>query len=147
MQSAAGVEILVLMKEANTGSQTSRLMREHAAKGSHVSRVPLGYERIQTENGTLLKLDGKASELIKQAMLLVSQGATLRSALALMDKAGLRNRRGKPLSLSSLHLIVTNPFYVGRVRFNGKEYHGKQESLIDMGTHRRILKVLGKHRC
>lgn len=125
----------------------SRLMRERAVKGSHISRVPLGYERIPGPSGALLRPEKKTAKLLQDALVAISCGSSLRTALAKATSAALLNRNGQPLSLSSFHRIVTNPFYAGRVRFNGKEYQGTHEPLIDQTTFKRVLKVLGKHRC
>jgi site-specific DNA recombinase len=36
-----------------------------------------------------------------------------------------------PFSKDTIGSILTNPFYVGRVRYNGEERDGKHEALID----------------
>ncbi|HEU4966098.1 MAG TPA: recombinase family protein [Candidatus Saccharimonadales bacterium] len=43
---------------------------------------------------------------------------------------GITTRKGKPLSKNSVYKLLTNPFYIGINRFNGKKYPGAQEPLI-----------------
>jgi DNA invertase Pin-like site-specific DNA recombinase len=47
-----------------------------------------------------------------------------------MTELGLTTSKGKPFSKSQVHRILTNPFYIGINRFNGKDYPGAQEPLI-----------------
>jgi len=47
-----------------------------------------------------------------------------------MTEFGLVTGKGRPFSKSHAHRILTNPFYVGTIQFNGKEYQGKQPHLI-----------------
>lgn len=47
-----------------------------------------------------------------------------------MEKEGFRNRTGKALKKSTLHRILTEPFYHGRIIWKGKEYEGKHEPII-----------------
>jgi hypothetical protein len=43
---------------------------------------------------------------------------------------GVTSRKGRPYAKSYVHKILTNPFYIGINRFNGKEYAGAQEPII-----------------
>ncbi len=84
--------------------------------------------------------------LIIEGLQLILAGRSLRQILAELTAKGLRNRNGKPLSLSSLHLVLTNPFYTGRVRFQGWTYRGSHEPLVDAATFRSAQLILGTRR-
>jgi site-specific DNA recombinase len=56
--------------------------------------------------------------------------STLRTATQEAANLGLTTRKGKPLVKSAVHKLLTNPFYIGINRLNGKEYPGAQEPLI-----------------
>ena len=47
-----------------------------------------------------------------------------------MTEFGLATEKGRPFSKSHVHRILTNPFYIDTIRFNGNEYPGKQPHLI-----------------
>lgn len=63
-----------------------------------------------------------------------------------MDKLGLRTRAGRPYSKSHLQRILTNPFYIGINRFNGKEYPGAQEAIIPKELFKRVQQKMHKGR-
>ncbi len=47
-----------------------------------------------------------------------------------LAEMGVTSRNGRPYAKSYVHKILTNPFYIGINRFNGKEYPGAQEPII-----------------
>jgi DNA invertase Pin-like site-specific DNA recombinase len=56
--------------------------------------------------------------------------STIRKATKEAANLGFTTSKGKPLTASAVHKMLTNPFYVGTIHFNGKEYPGAQEPLI-----------------
>ena len=48
-----------------------------------------------------------------------------------MKRMGLTSRKGRPFAQSHVQKILTNPFYIGINRFDGKDYPGAQEHLIE----------------
>ena len=128
------------------GELISARMRELSASGKHVNRTPLGYRR--EGRGLQMKIvpDEPTASLIKESIEAIAGGMSLRRALAKATAMGLRNGKGKELSLSSFHLVVTNPFYVGIVRANGHAHPGEHEALIGNDVFRKAQTVLGHHR-
>jgi site-specific DNA recombinase len=59
----------------------------------------------------------------------------------LLSKGGPNTPR-KPLTTSQMHRILANPYYKGIVIFNGVEYQGKHEPIIDEETWKRVQGVL-----
>jgi len=51
-----------------------------------------------------------------------------------MRLIGLRTKLGRPYSKSYVYKMLTNPFYIGINRHNGKEYPGAQEQIISKAT-------------
>lgn len=51
---------------------------------------------------------------------------------------GFRTGNGRPYSKSYTHKILTNPFYIGINRHNGKEYPGAQEPIISKEIFNRV---------
>lgn len=56
--------------------------------------------------------------------------STIRKATKEAANLGFTTSKGKPLTASAVHKMLTNPFYIGTIHFNGKEYPGAQEPLI-----------------
>jgi len=56
---------------------------------------------------------------------------SLRAILQRVTGLELTSRNGKILGTSALRGILTNPFYMGKVRHNGFVRSGKHEMIID----------------
>lgn len=93
--------------------------------------APLGYKN--NGKGKAKSIDPMVGPLVRQAFELYAAGGYgLHELLAEMTRRGLRNRRGKPISLSGLSEILNNPFYMGfiRIKSSGKTYPGKHPALV-----------------
>jgi hypothetical protein len=51
----------------------------------------------------------------------------------------------KPLSRAQLAPLIQNPYYVGVVHYDGVEYKGRHEHLINTATFERAKAVLAAH--
>jgi len=47
-----------------------------------------------------------------------------------MYRLGIKTKNGRPFNKSKAHKILSNPYYIGTIQFNGKEYPGAQQHLI-----------------
>lgn len=54
----------------------------------------------------------------------------VRRITEVLAELGVTSRKGRSYSKSYVHKILTNPFYIGINRFDGKEYPGAQEPII-----------------
>lgn len=66
-------------------------------------------------------------------------------------KWGLRTKKrkrvgGKPLSLSAIYYIFTNPFYAGILEWEGKTYPGKHDPMVTLDEFDRVQQLLGRPR-
>lgn len=48
-----------------------------------------------------------------------------------MYKQGLRSKHGNKVGHNTIHKILSDSFYIGLITWNGKEYQGKQERIIN----------------
>jgi len=121
-------------------------MRRAASEGRHVNRTPLGYVRRQTGSEKWLEKDEPTAKLITNAFVLILAGKSVRQVLAELTAKGLRNRNGRPLSVSSLHLILTNPFYLGKIQLRGRIFLGNHEPLVPQAVFRRTQVIMAHRR-
>lgn len=63
-----------------------------------------------------------------------------------MTEFGLVTGKGRPFSKSHAHRILTNPFYIGIIRWNGKEYPSKQPKLISEELFYAVQKKITRNR-
>ena len=71
----------------------------------------------------------------------------LRALLEEAHRLELTSSRGEKLSLNSLHLILTNPFYSGMVRIGSQVTLGKHEPIIDKKLFEKVQEKLKSRRC
>ncbi len=65
----------------------------------------------------------------------------------LLFEQGLRSPRGKKIYKSAIHKLLSNPFYCGIMRSNGKDYQGNHEPLVSTELFAKCQDVLsGKAR-
>jgi len=63
-----------------------------------------------------------------------------------MAEFGLVTSKDRPFSKSHAHRILTNPFYIGTIRFNGNEYPGKQPHLISEELFNAVQAKISRNR-
>lgn len=78
-----------------------------------------------------MELDPVRAPLIKKVFRMATKVRTsLRKVLAELTEKGLVSRTGSPISISGLFKILTNPFYMGMVCYNGELHQGTHEPLV-----------------
>lgn len=104
---------------------------EKLAQGWLPAPPPPGYMTI-TDCGKKIHVpDPATTEIVQQAFVLyATPDYTVRLLTDELAVMGLTTSRGRPLSKSSVHKMLDNPFYIGINRFDGKEYPGAQEPII-----------------
>ena len=115
------------------GKHVLRAMKENARQGFYNgSRPPLGYTLSEGEKrGHRLKrkfiVDPVEAETVKliYALYLQGDGTTgpmgIKGVTKTLNEQGLRTRLGARFGIATVHGILTNPIYAGRLRFNYRE--------------------------
>ena len=119
----------------NLREETIKGMTGRLKQGLYPFRAPIGY--LDTGRGKAKIPCPIKAPLIRQAFSLYTSGQhSLRSLHAEMNRRGLRNLAGQPLSLHGIETILRNPFYCGliEIRRTGTVYDGIHEPLIDTKT-------------
>jgi site-specific DNA recombinase len=70
--------------------------------------------------------------------------------VTLLTARGLRSRGDRrysprPLNHFSVHKLLSNPFYAGKVVYKGKVYPGRHESLVSEELFEQVQAVLKAH--
>jgi len=55
---------------------------------------------------------------------------------------GLRNTNGNKIVKSRIHCLLSDPFYIGKFRWNDEEYRGNHDALIDDDTFNKVQEIL-----
>ncbi|MBL4662092.1 MAG: recombinase family protein, partial [Flavobacteriaceae bacterium] len=111
-------------------------------QGLYPFNAPIGY--LDNGGGELKTHDPLKAELVSLAFDLYASGQhSLRSLQKEMDELGLRNKKGKPLSVHGIETMLGNPFYCGvmRVKTTGEVFDGKHEPLISVSIFDAVQRV------
>ena len=126
-----------------TGSMASLSMGARARRGELMFCPPVGY--LPHFDGVALQAlpDPILAPLVTEAFLLMATGDhSVRKLLTVMSAKGLVSRSGKPMGASALHVMLTNPFYCGKVRWGGELLDGRHESLASKETFEKVQEML-----
>ena len=116
---------------------------EKLAQGWLPSSPPPGYMTV-TENGKRIHIPNPSTVALMQRVfeLYLLPDHTTLSITKEMTNMGLVTSRGRPFSRSQVHRILGNPFYIGTNHFDGKDYPGAQEPIIDKDVFDRAQRKL-----
>lgn len=115
--------------------------------------APLGYKWVlmeDTKNSSRqkskLEIDKKEAETVRLIYELYASGKGYKAIANQINKAGYRSKRGNTFSVAQLRTILTNPVYIGKVRFNvRRDWNEKRrhninpDPIIVDGIHEAII--------
>ena len=141
----------------NLANEVVKGLSQKARAGGTVGRAPLGYLNKQGRDSRgrearWVDIDPVRGPLITQAF---TEYATDRWTLSTLTDhltaqglttAPTPSRPSHPLDHNKLLAILRNPYYRGIVTYQGVQYPGKHQPLIDEATWQRVQTVLNQHR-
>ena len=141
----------------NLANEVIKGMGEKARNGGTLGKAPLGYinVRARDENGRevrTVELDQQRAPLLRLAFTEYATGNWTVSQLAKhlaglgLDVPATPSKPARPITKGRLHTLLRHPYYKGVVQFQGVEYAGKHEPLVDEETWQAVQAVLGSHR-
>jgi site-specific DNA recombinase len=140
-----------------SGQDIAYKMEAKAARGGTPGRAPLGYlnirEIVEGREIRTVALDPDRSPLVKMLFERYATGQhSFKELREIATAAGLKTRptrkhpAGTPVSIHKIGQILTDPYYLGTVTFNGIEYPGRHEALIDRALFDKVQTVLTEQR-
>ena len=141
----------------NLANEVIKGMGEKARNGGTLGKAPLGYVNVRgrDEHGREVRtiaLDEERAPLIRLAFTEYATGNwTVRQLADHLNILGLSipptpRRCAKPITATRLHEILRHPYYKGIVTFQGVEYAGKHEPLVDSQTWQTVQTILASRR-
>ncbi len=140
----------------NLASEVTKGLVQKASLGGTVTRTPLGYKNVHLtdELGRInrtVQVDPERAHLITWAFYRYAEGdCSLSILLEQLTARGLTTRPtpkwpARPLTITSLHKLLHNPYYKGQVRYKGVHYDGVHEPLVDPATWQQVQDLLAAH--
>lgn len=123
--------------------------RTKAENGWWPHAAPVGYRNGHDEEPPIVA-DAERFALVKRLFEEMLTGTVTVPRLREMARRwGLTTRRrkrrgGKPLSISGLYRVLTNPFYAGVLEWEGRVMPGKHEPMITVEQSNAVRRMLGR---
>ncbi len=135
------------------GKMVKSGLDKKVAQGIAPLKAPIGYLNTKkAEHGSnyIIK-DPKRFETVRRIWELMLTGVyTPIKVLEKINKEiGLRRHQtlvgvGLPIARSTIYRILTDPFYAGLFRYNGKLYQGKHPAMITVDEYDEVQNLLGR---
>jgi site-specific DNA recombinase len=110
------VAALAQWERENLGERVRMGMQEKAKEGKFVISIPpFGYDK----DGDYLKLNESEAVIVKEIFRLYLSGKYgMKKIAAILNERNLKTKAGKPFNDNSIKYILTNPIYIGTIRYN-----------------------------
>lgn len=113
------------------------------SKGIWPTRAPIGYVRDRDNVLSPIQPDPINAQFVTSLFSLYSTGEwSVKRLSTRMFELGLRNKIGHIVLANRIHLILQDPFYVGKMRFRGKEFAGVHAPLTTFETFDQVQRIL-----
>ena len=140
----------------NLANEVIKGMGEKARNGGTLGKAPLGYVNVRArdENGREVRtiaLDEERAPLVRLAFTEYATGQwTARGLAEHLNNRGLTipptaRKPANPVSVRLLQTLLRNPYYKGVISFQGVEYAGAHEPLVDAATWQTVQDILTAH--
>lgn len=127
----------------NLSEEAKKGMLEKAQQGIYPSHAPVGYINTARDGRRIIEQCPNLGPKIKLLFKVYANGdCSSRLLSKFASEIGLTSKRGKQLSHSVIHNMLRSKIYIGKFDWNGIEYQGIHEPLVDMATWRMVQNIL-----
>ncbi|OGZ67842.1 MAG: hypothetical protein A3D44_02910 [Candidatus Staskawiczbacteria bacterium RIFCSPHIGHO2_02_FULL_42_22] len=115
----------------NLSEEVRKGQKEKLAQGGYPSQAKLGYKTVGEKGRKTHVKDEPRASFVREIFELYSTGNySVKALVEMMYKKGLRNSYGNKVLKSRMHELLSDPFYMGKIRWNGQTYPGDHEPII-----------------
>jgi site-specific DNA recombinase len=142
------IHISVAKKYAdNLREESMKGWAEKLAQGWKPSPPPPGYMTVTKDGKRIHVPNPETRDIMLQIFKkYLEPSESILTITAEMKRLGIRNRGGRYYGKSYVQNILTDPYYVGINKFNGKTYPGAQERIIPEELFERVQQKMHKGR-
>jgi len=107
------------------------------------TKPPVGYKTIGEQGHKIHVIDEQKAPLVRRMFELYSTGEwSLKRLTEKLAEEGLRGYVGNKLVKSRIHQLLSDPFYIGKMRWSNEIYEGKHDPLIDIELFKKVQYTL-----
>ena len=139
-----GIRVLFAKNQIdNLSEEVKKGQAQKLKDGWLPTEPPSGYISSGDKGRKIYLIDKQTAPLVREMFQLYGSGMySLKKLTETMKEKGLRNKNDNPHQRSRIHTLLSNPFYIGKNRWNGLEYQGKQELFIDGDLFNKVQLIL-----
>ena len=139
-----GLEFTMSKKYSDDLSDSiKRGNRQKYLRGEYCGWAPLGYSNAKVNGNPNIIIDPNEAPIVVKIFEEYSTGKySLGTMAELINKWGLKTKKGKPIGKSHLQKILSNPTYYGWYRHGGELHKGNYEVLISKSLFDIVQDVL-----
>lgn len=127
----------------NLSEEVRKGQAQKIREGWLPTKPPTGYKTIGEQGHKIHVLDEQKAPLVKRMFELYATGeVSLKRLTERMADEGLRGYTNGKLGKSRIHQLLTDIFYIGKMRWNNEVYEGKHEALIDAELFQKVQTTL-----
>jgi site-specific DNA recombinase len=116
----------------NLREETTKGTYEKLAQGWLPGTPPPGYMHVVRDGKKIQDFNPDTKKSMQRIFqLLLEPQHSVETIRHKMFEFGITTGNGRKFAKSQTHRILKNPFYIGTIQWDGKEYPGKQPHLID----------------
>lgn len=119
---------------------------EKLAQGWMPGPPPPGYMTVVQNGKRIHDFNPQTQKSMQRVFkLALEPGYTVEKLADKMTEYGILTKNGRPFVPSHVHRILKNPFYIGIIVWDGKEYPGKQPKLISEKLFYAVQKKIARN--
>ena len=127
----------------NLSEEVKKGQKEKLRQGWLPTRPPLGYKTIGEKGHKIHIINKKTAPFLKKAFeLYASSRYSLYELAKIMFQQGARSSFNNKITKSRWAELFHDPFYIGKIRWKGEIYPGKQELLVSKDLFQKVQEVL-----
>lgn len=127
----------------NLSEEVRKGQKEKLAQGWLPTKPPLGYKTIGDKGHKTHVIDWDVAPYIRKMFEYYSSGNhSLKSLVAIMYQEGMRNREARKICRSRIHVLLSNPFYYGKILWKGEIHRGEHEPIISKELFNKVQACL-----
>jgi len=127
----------------NLSEEVRKGQKEKLAQGGYPSQAKLGYKTVGEKGHKTHVKDEPRASFVQEIFELYSTGNySVKALVEIMHKKGLRNSYENKVLKSRMHELLSDPFYMGKIRWNGQTYPGDHEPIITKGIFEEVQQKL-----
>jgi DNA invertase Pin-like site-specific DNA recombinase len=142
------IHLAVAKKYAdNLREEAMKGWAEKLAQGWLPGSPPPGYMTVNLSGKKIHVPDPEQAPLMRRVFRkYLEPNETIMSIVDEMGRLGFKTRNNKPYGKTQVQRILNNPFYMGVIKFDGKEYPGAHEPIISKATFNRAQAKMHRNR-